>query len=194
MANQSPSLNAAIAGPSSRALALGERSFSRTQSAPASAAFFSSLRQSPTSNLSNRSSLLPALPLAPFGALGTTEVANDDSDSPVQTPDSPSLTGSPNMRRRFGRSKTGAVDFSKRAAPSIGVYLSQNRLTRWVVYVHHARILNGPRLPSALFEIRYITVLSLRKPGAVLLCHRLTVLQGTISSNLCRRLLEGWCI
>jgi hypothetical protein len=87
---------------------LGERSFARTQSAPASAAFFSRLNgANQESSSSSRGPLLPA------PRMGQGLGARQNSS----------------VGRRFARSKTGAVALS-RTQPNIDLNLSQNLLTR----------------------------------------------------------------
>ncbi|BEJ12504.1 hypothetical protein CspHIS471_0209640 [Cutaneotrichosporon sp. HIS471] len=109
----------------SQLLRLGERSFTRTQSAPASAAFFSRMNGINEPGFdSSRGSLHPA----PHIRQGLSVRQNSSTSRP------------------FTRSKTGAMSLT-RTQPNIGVFLSQNRLTT---------------LPTALFEIRNLTVLSLR--------------------------------
>lgn len=115
---------------------LSERSFARTQSAPATATPFSRLRHLPVVNLpaaanqsGGGSSLLPAARLTSMSPRG----CNDEADHADGTSGSAFLTSSPRsrLRRPLARSKTGAVDFNKRTAPNTAVYLSQNLLTRW---------------------------------------------------------------
>lgn len=91
-------------------VALGERSFARTQSAPASAAFFSNLRSAPTQASAGRGGLLPPPDMVPAR---TIHAARGNPD------------------KKFARSKTGAANFT-RSAPNVGIYAQHNKLQRSV--------------------------------------------------------------
>ncbi|OCF44840.1 hypothetical protein I317_01329 [Kwoniella heveanensis CBS 569] len=157
--------------------AANSRQFARSTSAPAYSGFFSSVHQQPRSN--RTPSALGTLMQSP-GSPTTTEASEEDEDarngsmnmSPVArrallaspsmpNPPSPSSLspGAGEARKRsFGRSKTGAVALSQGKAMDIEIYAGQNQLRS---------------LPSALFEISNLTVLSLRG-------NRLTALPAAI--------------
>lgn len=99
-------------------LRLGERPFSRAQSAPASTAFFSRLNGADAETWSSSGSRGPLLPAPRIGNTSSAQHHRQNS----------SILGA---GRRFTRCKTGAVALA-RTQPNIGVYLSQNSLTRSV--------------------------------------------------------------
>lgn len=82
----------------------GERTFTRTQSAPASAAFFSHLRGSEPQQTQGSGGLLPAPEI---------------SSRPFRPAEG--------QQKRFARSKTGVARFN-RSAPNVGIYAQHNKL------------------------------------------------------------------
>ncbi|KAK6903496.1 hypothetical protein I203_106999 [Kwoniella mangroviensis CBS 8507] len=153
--------------PGTNHLSANARSFTRSTSAPASSSSFNNLHH-PTSYSRTPSGLgvIVQSPASPT----TTEASEEQEGDRFSTPDrqlsrrallaSPSLPtpppsdpalGSPlpgeNRKRSFGRSKTGAVHLTQGKAMDIAIYAGQNSLTS---------------LPSTLFEISNLTVLSLR--------------------------------
>ncbi|WRT64563.1 uncharacterized protein IL334_001495 [Kwoniella shivajii] len=152
--------------PGANHLSANARSFTRSTSAPASSSsFFNTLHQSA---YSRTPSGLGAIVQSP-GSPTTTEASEDAEDrrafgTPIANGNGRALLGSPSLptppptglaspslseqrKRSFGRSKTGAVNLIQGKAMDIGIYAGQNSLTS---------------LPSALFEISNLTVLSLR--------------------------------
>ncbi|WWC86683.1 uncharacterized protein L201_001560 [Kwoniella dendrophila CBS 6074] len=137
------------------------RSFTRSSSAPATSSMFNNFNHSYNRTPSGLGAIVQS-PNSPT----TTEASEDANEqSPFVTPigrrallASPSLPtppysglGSPSpgesRKRSFGRSKTGAVHLNQGKAMDIAIFAGQNCLTS---------------LPSALFEVSNLTVLSLR--------------------------------
>ncbi|WVF69583.1 hypothetical protein IAT40_004361 [Kwoniella sp. CBS 6097] len=144
------------------------RQFARSTSAPAYSGFFSSIHQHQQPRTNRTPSALGTLMQSPASPT-TTEASEEGEDSrhdmsmnmsPVArrtllaspsmpNPPSPSSLspGGEARKRSFGRSKTGAVALTQGKAMDIEIYAGQNQLRS---------------LPSALFEISNLTVLSLR--------------------------------
>ncbi|KAK4685484.1 hypothetical protein P7C73_g4666, partial [Tremellales sp. Uapishka_1] len=125
-------------------LSANSRSFSRTISAPASSGFFNNLAPQPSS-LSRGGDV---------GLLASPTLTERTETSETNLMPSPSLVLPSSTRNTsFGRSKTGAhVGLGSpgnggKSVRDISVYAGSNLLTS---------------VPSALFEISYLTVLSLR--------------------------------
>ncbi|WVW78206.1 hypothetical protein I302_100157 [Kwoniella bestiolae CBS 10118] len=151
--------------PGTNHLSANARSFTRSSSAPAASSFFNNLHQTSYSRTPSGLGVIVQSPASPT----TTDASEDQEDRRVSgtpngqsssrallaspslpTPSSPGL-GSPSpggdRKRTFGRSKTGAVNLTQGKAMDIAIFAGQNSLTS---------------LPSALFEISNLTVLSLR--------------------------------
>ncbi|WVQ98266.1 hypothetical protein IAU59_005389 [Kwoniella sp. CBS 9459] len=141
------------------------RQFARSTSAPAYSGFFSSVHQQPRNNRTPSAlGTLMQSPASPTTTEGSEDNEHARNNAPIDmsTVTRRTLLGSPSMpnppspsslspgdarKRSFGRSKTGAVALSQGKAMDIEIYAGQNQLRS---------------LPSALFEITNLTVLSLR--------------------------------
>ncbi|WWC59695.1 uncharacterized protein I303_102257 [Kwoniella dejecticola CBS 10117] len=148
--------------PGTNHLSANARSFTRSTSAPASSSFFSNLNQNSFVRTPSGLGAIVQRPSSPT-ATETSEDA-EHSGAPNGCGTRGVLLSSPNVlerhrhelsspspgdnrKRSFGRSKTGAVNLNQGKAMNIAIYAGQNSLTS---------------LPSALFEISNLTVLSLR--------------------------------
>ncbi|WWC68163.1 uncharacterized protein I206_102086 [Kwoniella pini CBS 10737] len=151
--------------PGTNHLSANARSFTRSSSAPASSSFFSNFNQNPYIRTPSGLGTIVQNPTSPTATEVSEEAGHNASfrtpngnstrtvllASPDVSPPLRSGLGSPlpsdHRKRSFGRSKTGAVNLSTSKAMDIAIYAGQNSLTS---------------LPSALFEISNLTVLSLR--------------------------------
>lgn len=120
-------------------VASAARTFARISSAPASSALFESTTAS----------------ARPSG-LG---FIRDDAllSSPTLTPPKTSV----NSSRTFARSRTNAPASAKSHGTALEILMSNNQLVKCVAFCEIA--FADRRLPSALFELSNLTVLSLRK-------------------------------